>query len=149
MIALSIRQPWATLILLQGKDVENRSWPCPAKHIGQTVLIHASSSLVLKEPFRNTIRPNYLKVGSISPREWEAGFNRWWEKVFLRGGIIGAVTITGCIQDSTSKWAEAGHYHWLRAQAPEVPPLQGQAELLQRGLSACTGGSSWHSPHVI
>lgn len=27
MIALSIRQPWAWLIINAGKDIENRSWP--------------------------------------------------------------------------------------------------------------------------
>lgn len=41
MKALSIRQPWATLILRGGKDIENRVWR--TKQRG-TVLIHASKA---------------------------------------------------------------------------------------------------------
>lgn len=31
MLALSIRQPWASLILKAGKDIENRDWPTRAR----------------------------------------------------------------------------------------------------------------------
>ena len=39
MLALSIRQPWAWLILRAGKDVENRDW---STKVRGRVLIHAS-----------------------------------------------------------------------------------------------------------
>ena len=39
MLALSIRQPWAWLILNGGKDIENRSWPTKVRG---RVLVHAS-----------------------------------------------------------------------------------------------------------
>lgn len=42
MKAISIKQPWASLIAHGIKDIENRTWPCPKKYIGQRVLIHAS-----------------------------------------------------------------------------------------------------------
>ena len=41
MKAISIKQPWASLIVHGIKDVENRTWKCPQKYIGQRVLIHA------------------------------------------------------------------------------------------------------------
>jgi hypothetical protein len=42
MKCLSIRQPWATLVILGAKRVENRSWP--TDHRGP-LLIHASAKL--------------------------------------------------------------------------------------------------------
>ena len=43
MIAISIRQPWASLILKCGKDIENRSWP--TKFRGR-ILVHAAALAV-------------------------------------------------------------------------------------------------------
>ena len=42
MKAISIKQPWASLIAHGIKDIENRTWKCPQKYIGQRALIHAS-----------------------------------------------------------------------------------------------------------
>ena len=42
MKAISIKQPWASLIAHGIKDIENRTWKCPQKYIGQKILIHAS-----------------------------------------------------------------------------------------------------------
>ena len=42
MKAITIKQPWASLIVHGIKDIENRTWPCPDKYIGQKILIHAS-----------------------------------------------------------------------------------------------------------
>lgn len=44
MKAISIKQPWASLIAHGIKDIENRTWKCPQKYLGQRILIHASSS---------------------------------------------------------------------------------------------------------
>lgn len=44
MKALSIRQPWAWMILHAGKDIENREWP--TRFRGR-VLIHASKAAAL------------------------------------------------------------------------------------------------------
>ena len=41
MRALSIRQPWADLILYAGKNIEKRTWRFPDKHKGERILIHA------------------------------------------------------------------------------------------------------------
>jgi len=40
--AISLWQPWASLIALGVKRIETRSWPCPAKYIGERVIIHAA-----------------------------------------------------------------------------------------------------------
>lgn len=39
MKAISIKQPWASLIAHGIKDIENRTWKCPQKYIGKRVLI--------------------------------------------------------------------------------------------------------------
>lgn len=44
MKAITIKQPWASLIVHSIKDIENRTWPCPRKYIGQRVFIHAAGS---------------------------------------------------------------------------------------------------------
>ena len=46
MKALSIRQPWAWMILHCGKDIENREWP--TRFRGR-VLIHASKGMTANE----------------------------------------------------------------------------------------------------
>ena len=43
MKALTVKQPFAHLICVGIKDVENRTWKCPEKYIGKRVLIHSSS----------------------------------------------------------------------------------------------------------
>lgn len=44
MKALTIRQPWASLIALGVKTIETRSWRAPQALIGQTIAIHAGKS---------------------------------------------------------------------------------------------------------
>lgn len=43
MKAITIKQPWASLIVHGIKDIENRSWACPKKYLGERVLIHAGA----------------------------------------------------------------------------------------------------------
>ena len=45
MRALTLHQPWATLIALGIKTIETRSWPPPRDLIGQTIAIHAGRTL--------------------------------------------------------------------------------------------------------
>lgn len=48
MKALSIRQPWASLIVMGIKDIENRTWP--TRHRG-SVLVHAAKGMT-RDKFR-------------------------------------------------------------------------------------------------
>ena len=77
MKALSIKQPWADLILFNGKDVENRTWRCPNQFIGQTIYIHAGK------------KPDGL-VDGIGPERF--------------GAILGEVCLTACVTQSDSEW---------------------------------------------
>lgn len=93
MKALSIRQPWAWLIVNGYKDIENRSWN--TKYRGK-VLVHASSGLTKHEynaalEFCRTINPN-LPVNIPSYESIE------------RGGIVGYTHIVNCVEASDSPW---------------------------------------------
>lgn len=47
--ALSVRQPWAELLLRGQKTVEYRGWPLPEKFWGRWLLLHASRSMSHRE----------------------------------------------------------------------------------------------------
>jgi hypothetical protein len=72
MKVISIRQPWASLIVIGAKDVENRTWP--TRYRGP-VLIHASqraddvSSDAIEHRFGLICRKSFPWVASsASPR---------------------------------------------------------------------------------
>ena len=46
MYAITLHQPWASLITLGVKTVETRSWPAPERLLGQTVAAHAGKRVV-------------------------------------------------------------------------------------------------------
>lgn len=59
MKAISLHQPWASLIMLGAKRVETRSWQPPAALIGERIAIHAAKRIdecVLEPPFSDLIR---------------------------------------------------------------------------------------------
>lgn len=86
MKALSICQPWAWLIVMGHKDVENRSWYTPYRgkflvHTGKT-FDNAGYKWVLSA----------MGVVMPSPPEFEMG------------GIVGSAEITECVAQHNSRW---------------------------------------------
>ena len=113
MKALSIRQPWAWLILNAGKDIENRNWP--TKFRGR-VLIHAGQTMTKDDYFACTIFLAGI-VGGLPP------IPRMPAPDVLRsqcGGIIGAVEIVDCVTASDSPWF-CGEYGFVLANPKELP----------------------------
>lgn len=97
MKAISIKQPWASLIVHGIKDIENRTWMCPQKYIGKRVLIHASKERDKREKPLLTDK-QYELAGDVS------GYGT---HIFGdRGAIIGSVKIVSCVQNHPSVWAE-------------------------------------------
>lgn len=92
---LSVRQPWAWLILHGGKDIENRSW---STKIRGRVLIHAAKSKSRQEwdaamdfaLTRAMVSPDVLAQCEFETVE--------------RGGIVGSVEIVDCVRNSSSRW---------------------------------------------
>lgn len=123
MKALSIRQPWAWLIVNGHKDIENRTWP--TKHTGH-VLIHASKGMTATEyvQVRQWLKDHpdqKLRAIELPP----AG-------ALERGGIVGMAMLVGCDYDSRkSSWAQAWHFGFKLQSARTLPftPLKGMLGL--------------------
>lgn len=98
MKAISEKQPWASLIVHGIKDIENRTWACPKKYIGQRVLIHASmkGANFWNSPVAGRV-DEFLRNISKSGTDWSK---------YPFGAIIGSVEIVDCVINHPSIWAE-------------------------------------------
>lgn len=90
--ALSIRQPWAWLIVAGKKDIENRTWETTFRG---PVYIHAAKGMTMREYCQamNFIALRRLGVAQIPLFE-----------ALDRGGIVGVAEIADCVTASTSPW---------------------------------------------
>lgn len=87
MRALSIKQPWAWLIVNGFKDIENRTW---ATKVTGEILIHAGKKPdTLSSDEKQAIEN---KIGRALPTEFELG------------GIVGKARIKTCVTWSSSFW---------------------------------------------
>lgn len=84
--AISIRQPWAWLIVRGEKDIENRTW---RTNFRGRVFVHAAQKIDWKA----------VKELGIK-KEWWPVFER------LSGGIVGEVEIVDCVTSHRSVWFE-------------------------------------------
>jgi hypothetical protein len=116
MKALSIRQPWAWLICMGYKDIENRDW---ATKFRGPFLVHASQGMTTHEynevrGFLAEVFPNIrLPIPDHLPR----------------GGIVGQAEITGCVDSSPSRWFFGKYGFQLdRLKSKTIPfvPYSGQ-----------------------
>lgn len=111
MRAISIRQPWAWLIVHGGKDIENRDWKT---NFRGRVLVHASKGMTHDE-YEDTA--------------WFAGTQKIAVPSFVeiqRGGIIGSVEIVDCVEASASPWF-FGRFGFVLANPKPLPfvPFKG------------------------
>lgn len=107
MKAITIKQPWASLIVHGIKDIENRTWACPRKYIGQRVFIHAAGSHGRKFSINLTDAQTKAAFATIAI---ETMFGN-----MPFGSIIGSVEIVDCSINHPSIWAEKGIYNWILA----------------------------------
>lgn len=130
--ALSIRQPWAWLIVNGHKDIENRTWPTRFRgrvlvHAGQTMtrndysacmLFLAGISDHLREPWR-VPAPDLLKQQC--------------------GGLVGEVEIVDCVTRSQSPWF-CGDFGFALRHAKVLPfqPCKGALGFFQPVLTSTT-----------
>jgi hypothetical protein len=121
MKCLSVRQPWAGL-LLRHKDVENRGW---STHYRGWLLIHAGKAFDMGafDAVMELLGPEdgdrIVKEMRVAPR-------------YVRRGIIGMVYITECSWVRKSRWHVEGNWGWYRTNAIEffkAVPFKGQLGL--------------------
>lgn len=114
MLALSIRQPWASLIMKAGKDIENRCWPTKVRG---RILIHAAKGCTRAE-FGDAMLFAEVALGRPIIADL---------KTIARGGIIGSVEIVDCVTISSSPWFMGDFGFVLRDPRPlPFTPWKGQ-----------------------
>jgi len=121
MKALSIRQPWAWLIVNGYKDIENRSWHTNYRG---PVLIHASAAKPSKEDMAIAAGILFKLCGWSRHLPDRDGF--------YRGGIVGVATVTDCVIESGSPWF-FGPVGFRLAAARELPfrPMKGRLNFFE------------------
>jgi hypothetical protein len=115
---LSVKMPWAGLIMYCGKDIENRTWR--TDYHGR-IFIHASA-----KP-----EQNYNELLQVLALEYAENYSMF-QKKFLGdcGNIIGSVELVECVRNSRSQWAERGLWHWvLRDPIPLAVPIPARGSL--------------------
>lgn len=101
MKTLSIRQPWASLIVKGFKDVENRSWQT---FIRGEIAIHSSSSKTEDDWDDAIITVAVIRAIAFSDAEkWLIETIGEFDKL-PRGAILGTVEITDCKRERMSPW---------------------------------------------
>lgn len=116
MKALSIRQPWAWLILHGGKDCENRPWR--TTHRGP-LLIHASKT-VDREAYAQ-LRARGVDMPALSGMPI--------------GGIVGHVYVVDCVEEHESEWFTGPYALVLANPEPrEFVPRKGRLGLFEVAL---------------
>jgi hypothetical protein len=120
--ALSIRQPWAWLIVRPDivgddhrmaayangsiKDIENRDWRTDFRG---RFLVHASKGMT-REEYESGVDMLWLDPG-VEPPSFEA---------MQRGGFVGSVDLVDCVDDSESEWF-FGNWGFVLRDARPMP----------------------------
>lgn len=114
MKALSIKQPWASLIAHGIKDIENRTWK--TKFRGR-IYVHASQAWNAESAEICVSNPNVKnaleKLGMIhNYRDETIGYKGYSFSGLEHGAIIGEVDIIDCVINHPSIWAEKSEGFW-------------------------------------
>lgn len=114
MKVISIRQPWAWLIIHAGKDIENRDW---CTNFRGPVAIHASKFV-----------PTPAEISKI-----ETSMKVQIRRIELRyGGIIGTAEITDCVSEHASPWFFGGYgFVLVRPRPVKFHPLLGRLGIFE------------------
>jgi hypothetical protein len=117
-VVLTVRQPFAAAIFWADplKDVENRTW-LPPQSPPFNLFIHTGT----RDATGWEASPMARVLAAI-PAEYRS----------QRSVILGRVTVTGIVRDSSSPWARPAAYHWLLADPRPVPlalPLRGRMKV--------------------
>jgi hypothetical protein len=117
MKALSIRQPWAWLIIQGYKDVENRTWQ--TRFRGE-FLVHAGF-IFDEKGYEWVVTQMGLALPAID--------------AFDRGGIIGAAEVIDCVSEYSSPWF-VGPYGFVLRNSRPLPfvPMRGKPGFFEKEI---------------
>ena len=80
--AITLHQPWASLIALGVKTVETRSWPAPTRLVGQRIAVHAGKRLI-------------RRPGDATERELRSRWGDDWQVIIPTGAVVATGVLTG------------------------------------------------------
>jgi hypothetical protein len=122
-LAISVRQPWAWLIVNGYKNIENRDWPTKVRG---RVLIHAS------QKFDDI---GYMWIGRKFP-----DIEMLEALPFDQGGIVGEAEIVDCVRQHRSPWF-MGEYGFVLRNARPLPfiPCRGRLGFFNPGNMQADG----------
>jgi hypothetical protein len=109
MKALTLWQPWATIVVHCGKDIENRPWAPPYWIINHRIAIHAGK-----------VYDEDVFVGLLSVFSDEKRHEIYQRSHKVRGAILGTAVVRGFVTESDSPWF-CGPFGW---QLSDVLPLK-------------------------
>lgn len=116
MKALSIWQPWASLIISGQKKIETRSWPAPHSIRGQRIAIASTRTMRAEQrqaAAEDAFRLHYAATGLPDLEDLPMGC------------VLGAVKVEGCRvidpefmqelneQEDAFGWYEPGRFAWF------------------------------------
>ncbi len=113
MKALTIKQPWAQLIMGGGKDIENRGWPTSLRG---RVAVHSSKKLD-----RGEIESACYAMGLWIPK-FSARIFTAEALTYPTGAILGTVEIVDCVRKSDSPWF-CGEYGFVLVNPVRCTPI--------------------------
>jgi len=115
MKAISIRQPWAWLIIAGHKTIENRTWP--TKHRGD-IQIHAAKGCTQLE-YADAVA--FVRLFNPALASNIPALNK-----LAKGGIVGVARITGCVIKHPSPFF-VGPFGFVLENAYPLPfiPMRG------------------------
>jgi hypothetical protein len=112
---ISVRQPWAWLIVNGYKDIENRTW---RRDYRGKLLIQAGARSPTRQELEDLRQDRRLR-GIKLPEKFETG------------GIVGLAKLDDCAPTSRSKWWSPGQIAWKLSEARTLRfiPLKGTLRL--------------------
>lgn len=128
--ALSIRQPWAWLIVNGHKDIENRDWT--TKFRGR-LLVHAGKTLTRK--YYEECSAHLAAIGLLP-----CDFPSFEDLQRQLGGFVGWTHVIDCHKEHPSPWKQPGSNGFVLTNSRPMPfvPCKGQLNFFNVPNSAIT-----------
>lgn len=133
---LTVKQPWAYLLIAGLKDVENRNWP--TNYRGE-LYIHASVEKsfdwgailwMSQQQFPKEMIQSVFNHFGLRPDPFDGKMSRITAAKDEFGAIVGSVTLDYCTKNSISPWAMPNSkYHWLVSNAKPITPIPARGML--------------------
>lgn len=122
MKVLTIKQPWAGLILAHGKDIENRNWPTKLRG---RIAIHSSARIDPGDLWDAHCLLDHPLLEHLA----RAGVRQFHGPGFQPGHILGTVEIVDCVTASESPWFFGPYGFVLRDPVLFKEPIPAKGKL--------------------